>query len=174
MSNAHNIANFDDYELERLMNTYGTCLLRMSYIYLKDSALAEDAVQETFIKAYKHISNISKLNNEKAWLIRIAINTCKDIRRKTWFKMVDRNKNIDDLNLYSNYKTEFDDTVTSSVMALGAKYREVILLYYYQGMSIREISEVTGINESTINSRLNRARKQLEGHLEGWYFNEQF
>ncbi|NMD38861.1 MAG: sigma-70 family RNA polymerase sigma factor [Christensenellaceae bacterium] len=174
MNNAYNITNFDDYQLERLMNTYGTCLLRMSYIYLKDSLLAEDAVQESFIKAYRHIKDISKIKNEKAWLIRITINTCKDMRRKAWFKMVDRSKAIEDLNLYSKHKTDFDDTVSAAVMALSTKYREVILLYYYQDMSIKEISAIRGIKESTINSRLNRARKQLEGNLEGWYFNEQF
>ena len=66
-----------DYELERLMNTYGDYIARMCYIYLKNKTLAEDATQEVFINAYKWIDTFRQESSEKTWLTSIAINVCK-------------------------------------------------------------------------------------------------
>jgi len=66
-----------DYEKE---------LLRLCFVYLKDAALAEDAVQETFIKAYKHLEGFRGDASPKTWLVRIAVNVCKDMRRSAWFR----------------------------------------------------------------------------------------
>ena len=65
--------------LERLMREYGDSVFRMCYLYLKDYYLAEDATQETFIKAMKSYDSFLHNSNEKTWLIRIAINSCKNI-----------------------------------------------------------------------------------------------
>lgn len=72
--------------LERLMREYGDSVFRMCYLYLKDYYLAEDATQETFIKAMKSYDSFLHNSNEKTWLIRIAINSCKNIMRTKWFR----------------------------------------------------------------------------------------
>lgn len=72
--------------LERLMREYGDSVFRMCYLYLKDYYLAEDATQETFIKAMKSYDSFLHNSNEKIWLIRIAINSCKNIMRTKWFR----------------------------------------------------------------------------------------
>lgn len=73
--------------LERLMNTYGDELLRMCFLYLKDYQLAEDAVQDTFLKAMKSYQFFQHQSSEKTWLTRIAINCCKNVIRTRWFRM---------------------------------------------------------------------------------------
>ena len=75
--------------LERMMEQYGNDLLRICCVYLKDASMAEDAVQETFVKAYKGYHPFRADADEKTWLMRIAINTCKDIRRSAYFRHVD-------------------------------------------------------------------------------------
>ncbi len=79
--------------LERLMNTYGDELLRMCYLYLKDYQLAEDAVQDTYIKAMKSYKSFEHKSSEKTWLMRIAINCCKNVMRSRWFNI--RQNNLD-------------------------------------------------------------------------------
>lgn len=67
----------------------------------------------------------------------------------------------------------FDDTVLLSVLNLPAKYKDVILLYYYQDLSLKDIARTLGLPLPTVSSRLIRARKRLSGQLKGWYFNEE-
>ena len=72
--------------LERMIRDYGDALLRTCYLYLKDYHLAEDAVQETLIKAMKHYGGFRHHSDEKTWLTRIAINCCKNMIRKKWYR----------------------------------------------------------------------------------------
>ena len=158
-------------QMERLMSEYGTELLRVCYFYLKDVQQAEDAVQESFIKAYTNLGSF-RGDHIKAWLMRIAINTCKDYLRSHWFKRVDRKVSLDDLPPVAASAVERDDTVFDEVMKLSLKHREVILLRYYQGFTLSEIGEVLGLTVTGVQSRLERAKKLLHQKLERWYFDE--
>ena len=82
----------DDAEkrLEALMNAYGTQLKRLCCLYLRDAALAEDAVQETFLKAWRAMGKFRGECSEKTWLTRIAVNVCRDMQRTAWFRRLDR------------------------------------------------------------------------------------
>ena len=158
-----------EYELEQMMNQYGDYIARTCYIYLKDWALAEDAVQEVFIKAYKHISEFKKESSEKTWLTSIAINICKNYVRTSWFRKVQIG--IEKIDTYNTLEDELINQVSQSdllrqVMDLPIKYREVILLYYYQDFKVNEIAEILGISESNIKMRLNRGRKKLKDDFE--------
>ena len=82
--------NIREEELLRLMAQYKNDLMRMALAFLKDEALAEDAVQETFFKAYHALTAFRGDSSEKTWLMRIAINVCRNIRRDAWFRFVDR------------------------------------------------------------------------------------
>ena len=158
--------------LERMMAQYGTALLRMAYLYLRDASLAEDAVQETFVKAYTHMDQFRGESTEKSWLMRIAINTCKDFRRTAWLRFVDRRTPLDELPEACGDWQEPDDTVLREVMRLSDRDKEVILLRYYQNMKIGEISDALNIPEPTVSSRLRRAKGKLHRKLERWYFDE--
>ena len=160
--------------LERLMNTYGDELLRMCYLYLKDYQLAEDAVQDTYIKAMKSYKSFKHKSSEKTWLMRIAINCCKNVMRSRWF-------NIRQNNLDNHIEKISDDpienfvgknSVSAAIMALNANDRQIIVLYYYQELSVKEIAGVLNQKESTILQRLKRARAHLKPLLKevrsGW------
>ena len=158
-------------QLEELMAQYGTELLRVCYMVLKDAQQAEDTVQETFIKAYKSMA-ASSLDNPRAWLMKIAINTCKDYLRSAWFRRVDRKVAPEDVPFLTTDSFEYDDTVFEAVMDMPLKFREVILLRYYEGLKIDEIAQALGLTLSGVQSRLNKARKWLQPKLERWYFDE--
>ena len=91
MDNALLASKVREDQINYLMVTYGTSVMRMCYAYLKDTGMAEDAAQDTFIKAYQHLDQFDAHEawSEKAWLMRIAINTCKDYRRSAWFRHTD-------------------------------------------------------------------------------------
>ena len=156
-------------QIEWLMSEYGTELLRVCYFYLKDVHQAEDAAQESFIKAYTSLHSF-RGGHIKAWLMRIAINTCKDYLRSFWFKRVDRKVSLDDLSPIAAGALEYDGTVFDEVMNLPLKHREVILLRYYQGFALAEIGEVLGLTVTGVQSRLERAKRLLHQKLERWYF----
>ena len=157
--------------LERAMTQYEEPLLRMCFAYLGDAALAEDAVQETFVKAYRSLAGFRGEANEKTWLLRIAINTCKDVRRGAWFRHVDRNTALDELP-FSAPCAEYDDTLTRAIMRLGRKYREAVLLCYYQGFSGEEAAAALGVTKATVYNRLRKAKAMLKKELEAWYDGE--
>ncbi len=158
-------------DMERIVDQYGTGLLRMCYLYLKDMQLAEDAVQDTFLKVYRSYGQFNGGAGEKTWVTRIAINVCKDYLRTAWRRRVNVVEELNDIPDAEGPHAAEDGALLEEVMALKPKYREVLLLYYYQDLKISEISKVLGAPESTISVRLKRAREQLKSRLEGWEFN---
>ena len=160
-------------ELERLMEQYGSSLLRMCALYLKDADLAQDAVQETFIRAYRHIEDYRGESSERTWLMAIAINVSRDMLRTAWFRHQSRSTDIDTL---PEKPAEFefpDNTVLTEVMRLPAKYREVILLRYYEGLKLKEVASALGLSDGRVRSRLNKANELLRDVLKEWYYNEE-
>lgn len=150
--------------LERLMKEYGDGILRMCCLYLKDYQLAEDAVQETFIKAMKAYESFEHKSSEKTWLTRIAINCCKNVMRSRWFWI--RQNHFE--NPMGN--TENDpldcilekDSISAAIMGLPADDRQMIILYYYQELSVREIAGIMKKTENATRQRLNRARGKMK------------
>ena len=156
-----------DQTIERLITQHQTSLLRLCYVQLQDQALAEDAVQETFLKAYKGFDSFRGDSSEKTWLTRIAVNTCRDFQRGGWFKHTDRRVTPDMLPVGTVQPDTEDLDLSLAVMKLPRKMREAILLYYYQDMSTEEIAETLGIAQSSVSNRLRRGREKLRKMLEG-------
>lgn len=169
-------------DLEAWMRDYGSSLLRMSFLYLKDLHLAEDVVQETMLKAYFQYADFRGESTVKTWLTRIAINLCKDNRRSAWFQRVSC---VDIIKEAAGSEThpEIADGVSgqvekkyqnrdllAAIMRLPLKYREVILLYYYQEFSTKETAGILSIPEPTVSTRLRRAKAALKRELGGWYY----
>lgn len=150
--------------LERLMHEYGDELLRTCYLYLKDYQLAEDAVQETFIKAMRAYDSFEHKSSEKTWLMRIAINCCKNVMRTRWFR-TRQNDPEDHMNgIGDDPIDDFleKDSVSAAIMALRADDRQIIVLHYYQELSVKEIAIIIGKSENTTIQRLNRARGKMK------------
>ena len=156
-----------DQTIERLITQYQTSLLRLCYVQLQDQALAEDAVQETFLKAYKGFDSFRGDSSEKTWLTRIAVNTCRDFQRGGWFKHTDRRITPEMLPVGTVQPDTEDLDLSLALMKLPRKMREAILLYYYQDMSTEEIAETLGIAQSSVSNRLRRGREKLRKLLEG-------
>lgn len=153
--------------IERMVKEWQTPLLRLCFIRLHDQALAEDAVQETFIKAFRGWGQFRGQSSEKTWLTRIAVNTCKDMERGAWFRHTDRRVTPEMLPEAILQPTETNLDLTLAVMNLPKKYREAIMLYYYQDMDVREIGTVLGIAQSSVSNRLKKGKEMLRKALEG-------
>ena len=172
-SELHEVPN-----LEKMMDDYGNDLLRLCYMYLKDYQLAEDALQDTFIKVYTKYASFKKQSSEKTWITSIAMNVCKDYMRKKSFSEqaddfstfipVDESASPETLALQSVENAQ----VLKAVLALPDIYRQTILLYYYSGFSTVEISKILKTAKPTVNVRLKRARDMLKASLEGVYADE--
>ncbi len=155
-----------EQELIRLVEQYQTSLRRMCYAILRDEDQAQDAVQETFLKAYKAMTTFRSECSEKTWLMRIAVNTCRDLRRSAWYRYLDRRITPEDLPLAAGMENEEQTELTLEIMRLPRHLKEATLLYYYQDMTTREIAEALQIPQSTVSARLKRARDKLRARLE--------
>lgn len=153
-------------ELERLMQTYGGLLTGMCTMLVRDHDLAQDIVQETFVRAWRKLDTLrGGEKSEKAWLCRIAVNLCRDQQRTRWFRMVDR-----DESALAQWSVPADETASDVLEAVGLlpiRMREVILLHYYQDMDAEEMAGSLGISVSAVYRRLRRAREKLKLLLEG-------
>lgn len=149
-----------------MVNEWQLPLLRLCYIQLQDKGLAEDAVQETFLKAFRSIRSFRGECSEKTWLTRIAINTCHDMQRGGWFRHIDRRMTPDMLPEAIVQPTDDHSDLTLAVINLPRKYREAIMLYYYQDMNMTEIGFALGIAQSSVSNRLRKGRELLRKTLE--------
>ncbi len=151
---------------EELVEEHQTRLLRVCYLYLKDEAQAKDAVQETFLKAYKGLSSFKGESQLSTWLHRIAINVCRDMQKTPWFRYTDRFITPEMLPEVVHEPDEKEENLLVAVMNLPRKLREVVLLYYYQNYDTATTADILGLARSSVSSRLQRARLKLKEALE--------
>lgn len=142
--------------IEEIMDNYGNMLFRLCLITLGNASDAEDAVQETFIKYLQKAPEFADSEHEKAWLIKVATNKCRDILR---FKNRHPVVNIDEINEFT--KDSSDSGILEALMTLPDKFRIVLVLYYVEEYSVREISRVIGKTESAVKMRLQKGRRLL-------------
>lgn len=144
-----------------LFDTYSDMILKIAYTYLKNTNSAEDILQEVLLKILKKKMHFEDKKHEKYWLIRVTINLCKDYLKSAWYrKNVALDENI-------AYLPEEQENVLHQVLALPPKYKMVIYLYYYEGLSQKEIAKILHKKPATIGTWLARARKILEEKLKG-------
>ena len=160
--------------LDRMVQQYEKELLRICYVYLRDRTAAEDIVQETFLKAFRHMDSFRGASSEKTWPIRIAINCCRDYRRSAWYRYMDFRVSVDQMP-FPTAAPPCDDHIalTMAIMKLKPKYMEVVLLYFYEGYSMKEIAKMLDLTESAVSSRIRKARQKLKDELEGGEDDEQ-
>ncbi|MDD3336939.1 MAG: sigma-70 family RNA polymerase sigma factor [Eubacteriales bacterium] len=146
---------------------------RVTVFHIIAGNLAFISTQDSFLKAYRALDALRGLGSEKAWLMRIAINTCKDMQRSRWWRLVDRRITTDDLPEQGVCDEYPDKAVLTAVMNLPMKYRQTVLLHYYQGMTLTQVAQALDVPPGTVRTRLMRAKERLRGQLEGWYFDEE-
>lgn len=156
-----------DTVVERLIEQYGQEVYKIAYFYMKETQLAEDVFQEVFYKVIKNYHKFNHQSSEKTWLIRITINTCKDMLRTSWIKRVTTFGVLQDSENeyekpYDIEKKETNKELYELIQRLPQKYKEILLLFYYKDLTYEEISEILQIPEGTVRSRLSRAREKLK------------
>jgi len=148
---------------EELYEKYANDVLRVSYFYLGDRQRAEDVCQDVFVRLITNAPDLQE-GREKAWLLKVALNRCRDLWRGAWLKRVVLGSPTFELIPApdDHERREDEEAVMTAIHQLPASFRETIMLYYYQGYGINEIAEMLDLPEGTISSRLSRARKKLE------------
>lgn len=150
-------------EINRAVEQYSDMIWRICLYHLKNAADAEDVFQNVFLKYLLHEGDFDGDEHEKAWLIRVAINACKDYQRGLF-----RHKTLclEELEDAASIPPESHE-VLDAVFTLPSKYKDVLYLHYYEGYSAAEIGKLLGRRENTVYSLLARGRAMLKGKLGG-------
>ncbi|GFZ31525.1 hypothetical protein CSC2_20510 [Clostridium zeae] len=157
----YTISQYDsDYFYEKI-ETHGNTVYKICRLYLRENADIEDVFQKVFLKLIEKKPYFKNQEHEHAWFIKVTANTCKDFLKSFWNK---NTVSINDLD-YVTEDIELSE-VFEAVFSLEPKYKIVIYMYYYEGYSTSEISNILKVNEATIRTRLKRAREKLKNKLE--------
>ncbi len=146
-----------------IIEKYFNMIYKLAIAETKDVHTAEDVTSDVFLKFMQTNKAFESEEHIKAWLLRVTINTSKSFFSSSWFKKtVPLEETLEAAEI-----PEEESEVYLAVMKLPEKYRTVIHLFYYEELTVREISEVINSNESTVKSQLSRARAMLKEILKG-------
>lgn len=159
----------NERRLEDWMRTYGTAILRTCFVILSDACEAEDAMQDTFLRAWRAMDTFEQRNGAsvKTWLMRIAINVCRDYQRKRWFRHIDMRHALEDLPQGMMTVLPEDRELMLDILRLPDDLKKPLTLYYYQDMNLQETADALGISKSTVHTRLKKAEQALKLSLTG-------
>ena len=163
----------DNRNADRLVNTYADMILRISYMYLKQTHDAEDICQDVFMKLLTGDFVFHSSEHEKSWIIRTTINACKDHLRTSFLK-----RTVDlDHALEIEAPEKPDSQILDLVLMLPKNYRISIYLHYYEGYQVNEIASMLNKSDNTVSAYLSRGRKKLrqliENSSEGQFFDSE-
>ncbi len=162
-----NLKKGKEEAFSELINLYGDKLLKTTYLIIKDEKEAEDIVQETFIRVFKYIKNFKGDSSIYTWIYRIAHNVTMDFLKSSiptipyeeYYETVD---DIEDDMILLNIEIE---NINITLDKISYIYKQVLVLFYFEELSIKEICEILGEKEGTIKSRLSRGRLELKKFL---------
>lgn len=143
--------------IEKAIDTYSDMLFRVCLVMLQNEDDAEDAVQDTFLKYIQKSPDFANSEHEKAWLLKVASNNCKDMlrMRKKQSHLSDENPNCVTCDIEFDYVTEI-------LMGIPEKFRLVLILYYVEDYRIKDIAQIIGKTPSAVKMRLQKGRKLFE------------
>ena len=156
-------------EANRAVSLYADTVRRICFMHLKNHSDVEDVFQDVFLKYILYEHCFESDEHEKAWIIRVTINRCKDLL-KSFFRR--RVQSLEDVNTEPFYIQKESRTVLDAIMKLPGNYKDVIYLFYFEGYSAVEIAELMGRKENTIYTWLSRAKLKLKNELGGEPFDE--
>ena len=157
---------YSETEFNEKYDKYCRLVYRTAYQYLLNTDMTEDVVQEAFVKLFINRKAFNDDEHEKAWLLRVTINLCKNILKSKAYHNLELNveSEICETSFEENSNTKID--IQNQLKNLSAEQRTAIYLYYFERFSIKEISKVMKIKENTVKSHLKRAKQNLRINLE--------
>lgn len=153
-----------DYEVNRAVDRYADTVRRICFLHLKNYHDTEDIFQTVFLKYFLYDGEFGNEEHEKAWIIRVAINACKDFLKSFYRRNIVPLEAAQDIGVNSG--TEKSE-VLEAVLSLPKKYKDVVYLFYYEGYNAAEISRIINKKENTVYTLLSRAKKLLKEKLGG-------
>lgn len=156
----------------KAVDTYADTLYRIACTYCRQHADAEDIVQTAFMKLYQTETEFQDEVHIKRWLIRVTVNEARNLCSSFWKKNVTSLESSGMIQPYDFPRPEYSD-LYDAVLSLPGKYKIVVHLYYYEDYSVKEIAEILSLKETTVQTQLMRARKQLKIKLKEVWQDEQ-
>lgn len=153
---------------EQVMEFYMPMVYRIAFARVGNREDAEDITQNVFLRYYKANCGFDSEEHRKAWLIRCAVNSSNTFAGSAWFRHRASDEGMENMSAETEDFTDETDrksAVIQAVMRLPDKYRLVIHLFYFEDMSVADISKMTKIRENTVRSQLSRAREMLKPML---------
>jgi RNA polymerase sigma factor (sigma-70 family) len=148
-------------DLQLVMDEYTDLLFRIAYYYTKDKLIAEDIVQEVFVKFY-YSEHYEEQNKLRAYLTKMTANKSKDYLKSWAYQKIKLTEKLPFALSKDTHEINYASTpLEDAVLALPVKFKEVITYYYYEGFSIKEIAQIVKVNENTIKSRMKKAKALL-------------
>ena len=147
-------------------------LTKLAYTYTSDWGKAQEIVQDVFVTCYNQYAKRASIQSYKAWIYRITINRAKDFKKTAWYKrifLVDRwlEEKPATVQIEKHViERDRDLLMSEAILALPEKYRNVIILYYYEQFSVKDIASILNISENTVKTQLKRGRDKLKITLE--------
>ncbi|KMT21824.1 RNA polymerase sigma factor [Clostridium cylindrosporum] len=148
--------------IEIALTKYSDMVRRICFLYLNNSTDVDDIFQEVFLKMLQRKTPFESDKHEKAWLIRVTINKCKDTLKSFWRKNIDSIEGID-----IPFEDKSENELMQIVLSIPQKYKDVIYLHYYEGYTVPEMAKLLKKRENTIYSQLHRARLIIRQKLGG-------
>ena len=148
---------FTNEQFTALANQHMDTVFRVALSFLKSRADADDITQTVLLKLYRYEGDFQSESHIRNWLIRVTVNECKSVLRSPWR----RTEDIEDYVNSIAFPSQDHSDLFEAVMALPAKYRAAIYLYYYEGYSTRELAAILSVPEATVRTRLARGREKL-------------
>lgn len=147
--------------IEEIVHTYSNMLYRICIVMLGNEADAEDAVQDTFCRYLEQNKKFTDKEHEKAWLITVAANRCRDMQR-----MRLRHSKVELEKITASYEAPDYNEVIAELIKLPPSIKSVVYLHYIEGYKLTEVSEMMRISSNAVKKRLQRGRKMLKLKLE--------
>lgn len=138
---------------------YGDTLFRVALNACRSPADAEDIMQTALLKLYREKREFESDEHVKRWLIRVAVNESHKLARSAWFR---KRAPLEEYAGTVEFQAPEESRLFLAVMALPQKYRAPLYLYYYEGYPVKEVAALCGLNPSTVQTRLQRAREKLK------------
>ena len=149
------------------VNKYQNMVFRIALHSMGQITDAEDVVQEVFLRLYTCTVTFESMEHLRYWLIRVTVNVCRDMLKNPWRRRISLD-NVPEPAFEQPEQLE----LYQEVMMLPEKYRVVLVLFYYEELSTKEIGEILGLRQSAVTTRLSRARALLKQRLKGVWKDE--
>lgn len=157
------VQNMRKKQLEYFFRTYYSLIFRVAFMELKSHCDAEDIRQEVFVRLLSNNPEFKSIEHEKAWIIRVTVNLCRDLLKSKWNQST---VGMDSLSAEEcgHFKLPYmeNDDMVWDLFELPPKYRQPLYLFYYEDYSIREISGALEMPENTVKTNLKRGREELK------------